>query len=112
MSTATELRQLDQLPGSCSGCGACCLHVGHPMYFKGSASSPAETAWRDLPQDLKREHNEYLQAITDDYGQPCYWLDLATRTCKQYEHRPQVCRDLETGSADCLRLRQVQGIDR
>ena len=45
-TTATTPPVIDA--NSCCGCGECCLHGGHPMYFKGSTTAPAETAWLQL----------------------------------------------------------------
>jgi Fe-S-cluster containining protein len=44
------------------------------------------------------------------HGLPCLWLDPQTRTCRHYEHRPEVCREFEVGSADCRRWRRHEGI--
>lgn len=98
---------------SCDGCGACCRHVGHPMFmgaFPGTGTP--EQAWLDLPKSLRREHLDYLNATQgDNYGTPCYWLDPHTHKCKHYEHRPRACRDFEMGAEDCQWLRNTQGVD-
>ena len=100
----------------CKGCGACCRHVGHPMFHRGlPGQSPADQDWIDLPGHLKREINrywekleaEYLAGDRDavaDYGEPCIWLQ-PDGTCKHYRFRPQVCRDFERGGEDCLAFR-------
>jgi Fe-S-cluster containining protein len=105
----------------CKGCGACCRHVGHPMFKRyGGRTLPAEEPWRKLPRRLKREVlNHYrrlvrefragLRPAVDDYGEPCTWLQ-ADGTCKHHEYRPEVCRDFEVGEEDCLRFRREQGI--
>ena len=98
----------------CRGCGACCRHVGHPMFLRyAGPGQPAEPAWRSLPRRLKREVLAYLKAKgpRDDYGEPCIWLE-PDGTCRHYEHRPRVCRDFEAGEEDCLRFRREQGIGR
>lgn len=92
----------------CHGCGACCRHVGHPMFCRPMGPRlPAEPGWKKLPRELKRELLEYLESITDDFGKPCIWLQ-PDGTCKHYHHRPQVCRDFERGSQDCLEFLQAK----
>ena len=41
---------------------------------------------------------------------PCVWLDLETRECMFYEHRPQICRDLAVGSQGCKSWRKLYQI--
>ena len=86
---------------NCDDCGACCQHVGHPMWFRD------EQEWIDLPAEMKGEHIRYLASIagSDDYGEPCYWLDEATKKCKHHDLRPAVCKDFEIGGDDCRRIR-------
>ena len=48
--------------------------------------------------------------ISDRDGQPCLWLDVATRRCRHYEHRPGTCRDFRPGSYSCLQWRHRFGI--
>jgi Fe-S-cluster containining protein len=107
----------------CKGCGACCRHVGHPMFMLGSEvgfSWPPETPWINLPDELKRRHREYLADrgylayrgyladLDGDDGEPCYWLQ-PDGTCAHYEHRPDVCREFEVSGDSCLRFRREQG---
>ena len=77
------------------------MHVGHPMWLRD------EQEWIDLPVVMKDEHIRYLASIadSDDYGEPCYWLDQDTKRCKHHDRRPAVCRDFEIGGDDCRRLR-------
>jgi Fe-S-cluster containining protein len=94
----------------CRGCGACCRHVGHPMFtvcFE-LGEVGAEPAWVSLPEELKQYHRGYIAGLRvnakspdDDYGSPCYWLE-PDGTCRHYEHRPEVCRDFEVGEESCL----------
>jgi Fe-S-cluster containining protein len=106
----------------CKGCGACCRHVGHPMFWWDvwGEGRPEEKYWTRLPKHLKREVEAHwekrladyeagLRDTTDDYGEPCFWL-LPDGTCKHHEYRPEVCRDFEVGGEDCLRFRREQGI--
>ena len=91
----------------CNGCGACCRHMGHPTFL------PSESTWLALPKHLKQELKAYDASRPktkdgrpiSDVGQPCIWLE-PDGTCRHYEHRPEVCRDFEVGSAACLRFRE------
>jgi Fe-S-cluster containining protein len=61
-----------------------------------------------MPADLRRELEEYvdtLHYVDEIYGEPCIWLDLDTKLCIHYEHRPLGCRQLEVGDEDCLLFR-------
>ncbi len=99
----TELPILD-----CDDCSACCMNVGHPHFWRFSA----DPHWQALPQALKEQVNTYIESLQeDDLGQPCIWLDLETRRCQHYEHRPQMCRDFEVGGEHCRRLRKNAGME-
>lgn len=41
----------------------------------------------------------------------CGRLDPATSLCRNYEDRPEACRDFEAGSEVCLNLRRLAGLD-
>jgi Fe-S-cluster containining protein len=109
-------------PADCKGCGACCRHVGHPMFGPlideaTGRQLPApllDPEFVALPRHLRRELVEYrrfllARDIGDDFGWPCIWLK-PDGTCRHYEHRPRVCRDFELGGEACLRFRREQGI--
>jgi Fe-S-cluster containining protein len=115
-------RELPILPPDdpCRGCGACCRHLGWPPFLLyGELYGPemSEEAWEHLEQ----EHPQLAQEIQlarercrfkreGEMG-PCSWYDPETRRCKHHELRPQICRDFEPGSEDCLRFRAEHGID-
>ena len=69
--------------------------------------------WHVLPDDLRHELDMYVagyQARTYDdevssFDGPCCWFDMETRRCQHHEHRPNVCRDFETGSQPCYEWR-------
>lgn len=89
---------------SCDGCGACCMQQGHPPYTHDELAR--------VPAELKAPLDAYLGALeSDDTGRPCLWLNLETRQCGHYDHRPQICRDFEKGSAPCKVLRWRYRID-
>ena len=112
---------------SCEGCGACCMHVGVPLgyglFFRPGAAS--EQQWRSadgrrvlaMPAEARRELARYYAALRrgetpdrDRLEMPCLWLDVATRRCRHYDWRPQVCRDFEVGQVWCLGFRRERGI--
>lgn len=51
------------------------------------------------------EHGALVMSRLDDGW--CAALDRNTMLCMIYEQRPQVCRDYETGSVECLEQRQI-----
>lgn len=88
--------------------------MGYPSYIQGDAGQPAEEHWVNMPGDLKAE----LLRFVASYAQPsdgeldgvCCWYDADQQRCKHHEHRPNVCRDFEVGSDDCLAWRDVYAI--
>ena len=94
----------------CEGCGVCCLHMGYPTYIRESDTGPGEPAWQDLPANLKqellRDIERYEPPAAGQLDGPCTWFDQQTRRCKHHQHRPQVCRDFQVGSRNCLDWRR------
>ena len=118
-------------PTTCDGCGACCMAQGTPPNYLGLVGAleglPAYTwllssnAYRDR-EDLRRigtlpsEAIEELKAAVHgrqeyDPDGPCLWLDLESRQCRFYAHRPVTCSgDLVTiGNNACLKWRSEFG---
>ena len=96
------------------GCGACCNQQSSPPGYVAVVAG----AWRDqddiervrnLPEQARVELDAYMQTEMKD-GQPCIWLDLDTRRCRFYEHRPSICRDFEVGSDACLQWIMNEGL--
>ena len=97
---------------------------GHPEYSKLPMDSkrrqelldghPGESWWHELPEELKKQlidhMNQYVRPNYDgtleSFDGPCIWLDMETRLCKHHLHRPNVCRDFETGCGECLQWRK------
>jgi Fe-S-cluster containining protein len=104
---------------SCEGCGACCEHVGYPP-FVWVGEEPdypiADEGWRSLPEQMRKEITDHIDAhcgLPDGtYGTPCLWYDRDAKKCLHYELRPQICREFEVGSKDCLSLRADRGAGR
>jgi hypothetical protein len=109
---ASLLRKLPILPADdpCRGCGACCLHLGWPPFYR-----TRDRHWKRLVRerpDLVAEI-ERARKRADIYGEhgPCIWFDRATRRCRHYDYRPEVCRDYEPGAEDCRLARARHWID-
>ena len=84
---------------ACRRCGACCANVACPPFV------PEEMA--ELPRDI-RNVVDWFRGRDPDRGPrviPCYFLNIATRRCLIYEHRPQACREFKPGGQVCKELR-------
>lgn len=106
---------------SCDGCGACCMTQqsppGYGLLFcqtwldsqdeDAREEARVERAELHLPAELVNELLTYWAPGSGpkDVG-PCIWLDLATRRCRHYEYRPDICQEFERGSLDCLNWRE------
>ena len=65
---------------------------------------------QNLPEDAMLSLIEYWGALEAESESPCIWLDMKTRMCKHYEHRPSICRTFPVGEKACREYRQEQGI--
>jgi len=97
----------------CNDCGLCCSQLVYPPFYGPDDPSFAalERDRPDLAEQLaidREDRHRRFQAgdMTADWGVPCSWLDPATKLCRNYDHRPDICRDFELGGEDCLRIRQ------
>ena len=78
------------------------------------AGHPGESWWHKLPEELKAplvvHMEQYVRPEYDgtleSFDGPCIWLDKESRLCKHHLHRPNVCRDFETGCGECLQWRK------
>lgn len=105
---------------SCEGCGACCLEQGSPPGYALFVPIPYRHLydwapdtedwqhWASMPDALKWELKDYYDGLiagtTEDRVKaewPCLWLDMETRRCRHYEHRPTICREFPPGSDSC-----------
>lgn len=77
----------------CNGCGACCTEMGCPPFVESEIDA--------LPPELKLSVRNYQNVHGWDGGYPCLWYDAETQKCSHYEHRPEICRDFQPGSAAC-----------
>lgn len=91
------------VPADCRGCGICCFS-SKPDYVRVTGAD-----WSRLGEAAERlahfiGHRAYMRmreghcAALDAHLMP----DGGTQfSCVVYEQRPQICRDLERGSAQC-----------
>ncbi|HBX54235.1 YkgJ family cysteine cluster protein [Pseudomonas sp. UBA2684] len=91
-----------QLPSepavSCSTCAACCCQL-EVMLITDTGVPPRFIATDDWG-------GEVMLRLDDGW---CAALDRDSMRCTIYELRPLICREFETGSAECLDERQAIG---
>lgn len=116
-------------PITCDGCGECCRHIGTPpgyaLFFPPAGQrimawtigTPDHERFKRMPATIKRKLREYYQRMwrkeTPDrtgFDMPCLWFDEATKRCRHYEWRPDICREFEVGGEGCLEWRSSAGI--
>ena len=81
-----------------------------------------EQVWGD-PEDIARfnalpaaarqlivEHAERRKARIPRQDMTCIWFDNEAKKCRFYEHRPNICRELEVGSEGCRTWRQMYNV--
>ncbi|HEV3162449.1 MAG TPA: YkgJ family cysteine cluster protein [Isosphaeraceae bacterium] len=97
---------------SCDGCGACCLVVTRPPFYR-VFDEGGEDAWErlrwerpDLLAELLADDQKRRAAGGSFYGTPCSWFDAETGRCRHYEYRPRACREFEVSSEDCRDARR------
>ena len=102
--------------GSCDGCGACCLVVTSPPFYR-IFDGGGEDAWERLGWDRPDLRAEILAAErgrgesgAPSYGTPCLWYDPTTAACRHYEFRPRACRAFALGGGDCRDARRRAGV--
>ena len=96
---------MDALPiiDSCDECGVCCMHMAVPPYSDGEFIPMS--VMHDLA-DVQESRRLQLAAWGTDFV-PCGFLDLVTRKCRHYDHRPAVCREFERGGEECREFRDA-----
>ncbi len=93
----------DALPdaSACHYCAACCVSVGRPPFQPEEiAALPAEI--QQIVVWFNRHDPQRTAQVT-----PCYFLNLATRMCLIYEHRPQACHEFRPDGQICRELRRA-----
>lgn len=87
---------------------------GSTRYQELLTGHPGESWWHTLPEELKQPLLEHMAAYVkpdydgtlESFDGACIWLDTETRMCKHHLHRPNVCRDFDTGCGECLQWRK------
>jgi len=91
-------------------CGACCMEQAFLPVSWWSSGAFGEADPNTLPEGLRVSldvDRKRLMAGTVDAEGPCIWFDLATRQCKHYEFRPDVCKEeVIAGDEACLSWRK------
>lgn len=90
---------------SCNNCGACCTGMNSPPFIGREdpeyIALPAEVKASFEAGMRKREEEGWPDMV------PCFWLDVETRKCIHYEHRPDICRNgLERNDKGCHKWRE------
>lgn len=90
------------VPTSCAACSACCEEQGLPPgYLDPSLLTVLPDRLREEIARHQREEEE-TGRTRHERGLPCIWLDTERRRCREYEHRPDRCRDVPVAGASCL----------
>ncbi|QDT12755.1 hypothetical protein K239x_47670 [Planctomycetes bacterium K23_9] len=85
--------------------------MGYPSYVVTDSGEATEEHWLTMPAKLKSELLEFMASYDEpsdgELDDVCCWYDASLQRCKHHQHRPNVCRDFEIGSQDCLGWRKV-----
>ena len=103
---------------SCQECGACCRALptweGPNIYVRLNRY--------DLDQLTSEEQKNYVVEFQDEYGAVAAIGMIDRRcsalkgeigcsvSCDVYENRPDICREFQPGSEQCLRARDEAGL--
>lgn len=110
---------------SCEGCpGACCQYQGRPPLSSQEESSLPDQLRAELAvfdqevnegkrrppgakvQEMKKGRVGFTIFAEQELVDPCFWLESETHQCKNYDHRPQTCREFELGGKACRATRR------
>ena len=95
-TTNIPLTQIDAEPAvTCSTCAACCCQLEVMLI--------TDTGVPERYIDSDDWGGEVMLRLDDGW---CAALDRNTMMCSIYEKRPLICREFETGEADCLNERR------
>lgn len=90
-----EVKDLLAPEVTCSSCQACCCRLEVMII--------SETGVPHQHIDIDEHGSESMLRLDDGW---CSALDRDTLLCSIYENRPQICRDFEMGSYECIDERQ------
>ncbi|KAB2962536.1 YkgJ family cysteine cluster protein [Zoogloea sp.] len=93
----------------CTTCGACCAHFRVSFYW-------AEAEARGLPEDLTEAVTPWLSCMVGTNRARPRCVALQGRvgesvSCAVYDQRPDTCRSVEAGDAQCLKARAGYGLE-
>jgi Fe-S-cluster containining protein len=83
------------------------MTVGIPPFYREGKE------WELLPELLRREIEAVPIVPNTILNQPCMWFDAETLSCKNYELRPQICREFKVDGDGCRVYRiefQIDGV--
>ena len=104
------------------------MHIGRPPFLVervlGATPEMSRLSRRELPPGMPAalidEVEAYIAAVYEGAAinrnkaeLPCFWLDLGTGLCRNYEFRPKVCREMDCreGGYDCPFLKDSAAHD-
>lgn len=95
----------------CSDCGACCTEqAALPVHLVGEYAAdflPVNLLLESLAEELRQTAARFVREGFPPDGSPCIWYDAATKGCRHYEHRPELCRDeVNPGDQACMKWRR------
>jgi Fe-S-cluster containining protein len=85
---------------NCNGCGLCCLHMSVPPFGPNETDRLPKSVYDDFAAVCNTHDSAVI--VHGVNKSPCGWLDLVTRKCRHYDHRPEVCRDFDLGGHSCV----------
>lgn len=99
---------------NCDGCGACCMGQNLvPLSDISLARLEGIAPPRIVPTHLVAQLETIIRGPLSGCGdEPCVWLNRGTGKCKHHKFRPDICRNFEVGSENCLRRRRMAGMDK
>lgn len=60
---------------------------------------------------LHQEEERQTGRTRHERGLPCIWYDPETKRCRNYAHRPNICREVPVGGDSCLFWRKRKAAD-
>jgi len=94
-------------PSDCSNCGVCCRgRSGTVLLLETDLRRWADAGRPDLLESRVEGHFGQDGLAVDELGD-C--VHLEDRRCSIYELRPEICREVEVGSSQCMTAIRLGG---
>ncbi|UTH73653.1 YkgJ family cysteine cluster protein [Chromobacterium sp. IIBBL 290-4] len=95
---------------SCQSCGACCAHFRVSFYW-----AEADDGGGLVPSPLTEKVNDWTRCMRGTWSEKPRCAALQGEigeqvACGIYPLRPQACREVTAGSAQCLKARAAYGL--